>query len=399
MPLQVQSLATKFGTDVWVCFLCKHWDHGDRAWVSQCVNQSASYPTANLAIDALATAFYGKRHNESSIVAQAASKYSKALIALRQLLEQQTGSCSFDVLAATTALYRYEVVLCTSEEGWIQQAGGISKLIEVNGPQTFEKYPNKTILDANRFRVVCQAYWYRKRTFLEHPRWTELRSPQVGPDYHFRQLQDLYARLARLSEDINDIITGYRNGEDLVQYASEESSRLLEDLKAWSDVWIGKYKYGPSERFDTHSKRLYHDKSGPIFQSYLEHPNLRAAIGLNMCNAFRLTTLEWKHKLENPSWWAGDAHERAHEIPDGHKLATDMCRSLHLHLVEEGDGDLHEIFAFMYTIRSAYKMLPRHSREAQWITQGLAAIAHRSGLEVAQSLFDMYEPKWQVTEP
>ena len=209
------------------------------AWVDQCVNRLGTYSTASLAIDALATAFYGKRHREGSIVAQAATKYSKALIALRQALEEQTGSCSFDILAATTALYRYEVVLCTSEEGWIKHAGGISKLIELTGPKSFEEHPNSTILDANRFRVVCQAYWYRRRTFLEHPRWTASRSSQTGSDFHFQQLQDLYARLARLSEDINEIITNSHSGKDLIQNASEESVRLLEDLRSWSDTWKG----------------------------------------------------------------------------------------------------------------------------------------------------------------
>ena len=80
--------------------------------------------------------------------------------------------------------------------------------------------------------------------------------------------------------------------------------------------------------------------------------------------------------------------------PEAPKLAIDMCRSVHLHFDENEDGDLHEIFAFMYTIRSAYKMLPRHAREAQWITKDLAAIVDRSGLEVAHNIFDMYTPKW-----
>ena len=398
VPLLGNSTWLSSGKDVFICFLYNHWEREDIDWINYCTQTPEIYPAASLALDCLATAFYGKRHRQASIIIQASNKYGQALITLRKALQQQTTSCTFDILAASTALSRYETVICTSYRGWIQHAGGITRLIEISGPDAFHCYPNRAILNANRYRIIHQAYCHRVRTSLERREWTALKSHATDEKAHLSKLEDFYARLARLSEDVSLFLASHDVRKDHVQQTYKEAISLLQHLESWAISWRKVFDFGAHERFDISRKSNYNDEYGPVFDSYLEYPCLRAAIGLNVCRGLHLTTLEWKHKLDNPSWWAGEDHERAYQILDGRKLGLNICRSLHTHLSTEEGKEVHGMFAFLFAIRIAYKMFHRHSREAQWISRMLAKVADRSGFELAHNLLSMYSPNWQVLD-
>ena len=408
------SLIPTPGTNGFLCFLRKRWEREDREWIDRCLQSPDLYPAAMLALDCLATAFFGKRHRQASIIAQAGCKYGKALVALRNTLQRQGAACSFDILAASTTLYRYELILCTSYQGWIQHAGGISRLIELSGPGAFECYPNRAILDASRYRIIHEAYWHRVRTFLERPEWTALKSDGSDEKLHLLKLQDFYARLARLTEDVSFCLAGPDKTTDHVHQTSLEAIDLVQDLENWETLWTTTFSFAPQQIFDMSHKPIYSDEHGPIFPSYLEYPSLRAAMGSNTCKALHLTALEWHHKLQNPTWWAGANHENAHEIPQARDLAIDICRSVHIHLEkghtgddegeEEDDDDgggqqqasTRRVSAFLFAVRVAYKMFQLQSREARWATRVLDLVAERSGFELARNLHAGYSPKWPL---
>lgn len=77
---------------------------------------------------------------------------------LRNALETASGLNTFNVLAATTALYRYEQINFTTKDGWIHHAGGMSRIIQMSGPEAFRHFPNKAILDVNWYVIVLGAY-------------------------------------------------------------------------------------------------------------------------------------------------------------------------------------------------------------------------------------------------
>ena len=81
------SLIPTPGTNGFLCFLRKRWEREDREWIDHCLQSPDLYPAAMLALDCLATAFFGKRHRQASIIAQAGCKYGKALVALRNTLQ------------------------------------------------------------------------------------------------------------------------------------------------------------------------------------------------------------------------------------------------------------------------------------------------------------------------
>lgn len=80
----------------------------------------------------------------------------------------------------------------------MQHAGGISGLIELREPQLSQDYPDKAFLNANRYWIICEAYWNRKRIFLHFQ--AEDRT------LHLRKLEQYLARLTSLLEDITVLL-------------------------------------------------------------------------------------------------------------------------------------------------------------------------------------------------
>lgn len=80
-------------------------------WAKSCLSSAASY-TERIALNALATVFYGAAHGLQELKVNAARLYAKALSTLRTDLVDPNHAFSFGTIAATTALSMYEVSLC-----------------------------------------------------------------------------------------------------------------------------------------------------------------------------------------------------------------------------------------------------------------------------------------------
>ena len=380
--------------DVHLCYLRQSWTLEDELWISHSLADPKSYPTACLAIRTLATAYYGKRYRQPDIVLDANHSYGRALITLQSALLKQDKSCIFDILAASTALQRYEVIVYTTRTGWILHAGGIARAIELSGPKCFERNPNKAILDANAYHIIQEAYHRRRRTFLALQEWRNLRTISGDQDIHFDRLQDFYARLAGLTERVTCFVAD----QDSWQHREilDEANLLLEDLDMWVNHWTAAFRFRLVERRNTSSTQsIYNDAKGPVFGSSHHYSSPLAGIGANIYRAIKLTVLEWRHKLLNPSWWPGEDHERMSEIPDVHQLAVDICRTLNVHF-GEGGQDLCRVWYLLFCSVVAYKSLYRRSREARWITATLTDVGDRWGLELARNLTGRYSVKWRV---
>ena len=385
-----------YGGELYTSYLQRIWSPEDKIWIDYSLTDPNEYPTACLAIGALATALDGKRNRQPSIVNSAIQLYGRALAALRQTLLMQEGICIFDVLAASIALQRYEVIVYTTSTGWIQHTGGIARAIELSGPESFRIHPNRAILDANCYPIIQEAYHQRKQTFLALERWRNLRVHANDQQSHSDQLQDFYSRLAGLTEDVTSIITDPNSRSYCMILNSV--NRLLTDLDMWLYHWTTNFSFQHNEiRIGKGTYSTYNDKEGPIFDSFYDYPDPMAGIGVNIYRALKLTTLEWRYKLQHPSWWAGEDHERMSEIPDIQPLAKDICRTLHAHFESEDHGQIvRGVWYLLFCSMLAYKALHRRSREAQWITATIMDFGERYGLEVAKSLTSRYSVKWNA---
>ncbi|MCJ1306163.1 hypothetical protein MMC08_008981, partial [Hypocenomyce scalaris] len=367
-----------------ICYLRNFWTVEDEIWINFSLTDPISYPTACLAIGTLATAYYGKRNRQPEIVVCAIRNYGRALVALQRALLQSDNSCTFDILAASTALQRYEVIISTTSTGWIQHSGGVARAIELSGPECFTRNPNKAILDANSYRIIQEAYHHRRRTFLALEKWRNLRTNLDDQSVHFDRLQDLYARLPGLAEGVTSFLADQGSGRH--RKILDEANRLLADLETWVNHWIAEFNFRPVERFTSSTRSIYNDAKGPAFRSFLHYPSPLAGIGANIYRAIKLTTLEWRHKLQHPSWWAGEDHERMDEVPSIHQLAMDSCRTLNSHFSDGSGQEVCQVWYLLFCSLTAYKALYRRSREARWISAMLRNVGDRFGLELARNL-------------
>ena len=384
-----------YSGDSHLCFLKRFWTSGDEKWISYSLEDPTNYPTAFLAISTLALAYYGKRNRQPAIVVDANRKYGQTLHALQRTLLINYKSCTFDILASITALQRYEAIVYTTSAGWIQHAGGIARAIELRGPDCFEHYPNKSLLDANGYYIIQESYHYRKSTFLALEQWRHLRTDSGDREAHFDRLQDLYARLAGLAKSVTCFL------------ADQDSARsseilgvvnvLLADLTAWATHWIVVFNLRPVERSITSkTKSIYLDAKGPVFRSSFDYPSPLAGVGANAYMAIKLTVLMWRHKLQHPSWRPGEYHEGMNEIPGIHQLAVEICRTLSVHFSDESGDGIHHVWFLLFCSLCAYKGLDRRSRESQWITATLTDVGNRWGVELASNLIHSYSIKWKA---
>ena len=374
--------------DVHICFLQRYWEREDRSWIDECALKPELYPIAHLALQSFAAAFFSRRHRATD-VRDSHLKYAQALTALRTALQQDDVSSSFDIVAATTALYRYETIACTSRAAFIKHARGISKVTELSGPECFFEHPSRALLKANAPRIVHEAYYQRTQTFLAQERWRKPEHDTQTEDNNFTDLFDFCARLAGLSQLITSFLIRVSAENSDAWQLRRDLDRLLADLGSWHRSRTIAQGFTPTEVERTDLDVFYSDELGQVFESYLQYPTLRIAMSLNFYRALRITILEWTFKLDHPTWWAGEDRERMVEVPSIRSLATDIARSMHAHLPSQGGETDYEMFTLLFSARCACKPFHRRSREVRWIEKTLADFADTRGFELGRDLASM----------
>ena len=139
-------------------------------WVHEGCRQIGPWSLPHTSVKCLAAAYFGRMHKQPAILAYGAQLYGEALRLLNQNLEDAEQAYSLQILTSTMILQVYEFIGFTSNNGWIQHAGGIGRLIEVTsqlnsialianrfkmrGPWRHQTEPEKTILTRNRNPIV-----------------------------------------------------------------------------------------------------------------------------------------------------------------------------------------------------------------------------------------------------
>ncbi|KIV80597.1 hypothetical protein PV11_08088 [Exophiala sideris] len=387
--------ANKSSPDTYLCHLRGHINERDRPWIAYCLEHHGEQPIADIAIEALAAAFYRNRYHHKASADIAAIKYGQALTALRKALESHgDGQDLFDILATSSALNRYEIVVGTVSHNWIRHAGGISRLIEVAGPEHFRTYPNKLILESNRFRIIHEAYFHRRPTYLEKKEWTDLRSDLDPISAMFAKLEDAFCVLTRVASEISNFLKDSTAEPNQQREISAKLQRLIANLDIWEETWTNRFRCGAVPKTVKGDKKaFYTDDKGLVFQSSLQYPNQRAALGLNMYRSLKITALEWEYKLEH-SYPQSPPATIWDNIVEAQSLAGEICRSLHCHFDETDRWEVIAPFYLLFAAAVARRTFHPRSREAQWLCRLLNSVADRSGFEIARSIVNMHEHLW-----
>ena len=391
--------ANKSNPDTYLCHLRWQVNERDRPWIAYCLEHHGEYPIADIAIEALAAAFYRNRFHHKTSGDIATIKYGQALAALRMALESHgDGQDLFDILATSSALNRYEIVIGTMSHNWIRHASGISRLIELAGPEHFRTYPNKLILESNRFRIIHEAYFHRRPTYLEKKEWSDLRSELDPMSTMFVKLEDAFCVLARVTSEISNFLKDpiADLDPDRHQQISARLQRLLTNLDIWKETWTTRFKFGPvSKPLKGEKRAFYTDDKGLVFQSSLQYPNQKAALGLNMYRSLKITALEWEYKLEHSGCQTPSATDgKGGNVVEAQVLAGEICRSLHCHFDDTDKWEVLAPFHLLFAAAVARRTFHARSREAQWLCRLLNNVADRSGFEIARSIAKMHEHRW-----
>ena len=356
-----------------LCYLQPNWAAEDASWIIHSLKKETTYPIANLAIQTLASAAYGQWNRQTSVIAKAESLYAKALQALRMALSDNKRRCTFDALASISALQRYETLVFATSTGWIHHAGGVAHAIEVSSPEWFNRFPYKTILDANVYHVIHESQHHRKRPFLALEQWRYF--PTLDDEEgHFDHLQSLYARSAGVAASFASFIDDQSSETYLESLL--EADKLLKDLEIWITTWISCFNHHSVERLSSSSS----DTPGVfdrgyyfIFGSYLHYSSRLAGLGANIYRTIKITTLVYREYLQHYFWTPGEPHPELHKVSNIRQLALDICCTLHFHF---SGSNLYYVWFLLFSSSCAYRGLLHRSREAQWISVTLVETSH-----------------------
>ena len=105
-----------------------------KSWAAAGTNSSDPANVTTLSVRCLAATFFGRMRKDQRITKYGSMMYGKALTALNQDIRDPEKAFDHQVLTSTMVLEIYELIALTSNDGWLQHAGGIGRLIEVGFP-------------------------------------------------------------------------------------------------------------------------------------------------------------------------------------------------------------------------------------------------------------------------
>lgn len=149
-----------FRENIWVSYLADNLFPGggyaSDSWIISFIaadTTTVAYPTACC----LGAVMFARSRQESITTADmraGALYYGKALHQLNSNLQHPDLCMAPANLAASLLLGVYELAMFKDGSGWLQHAGGVSRLIEMRGPESHKTEPARTYLKINRVPIV-----------------------------------------------------------------------------------------------------------------------------------------------------------------------------------------------------------------------------------------------------
>ncbi|KAF2803651.1 uncharacterized protein BDZ99DRAFT_168467 [Mytilinidion resinicola] len=164
------------------------------------------------AVSSLATTYFGRMHGSNmQLLHQGRRLYGQAVHRLAlEICKPEEASLSQQVMLSALAFYYYEMVMNTSDIGWVEHVGGTGKLMEVRGPRRHQFAPDHDYFLYFRRTLIGQAFVTRTRTFLEREEWKTVpwaMQPNSKTTEHL--ILDVSANVPGLAEDMDRL---ERNG-------------------------------------------------------------------------------------------------------------------------------------------------------------------------------------------
>ena len=124
---------------------------------------------------ALAAVYFGKMYNHKAAYEKGSRLYVEALDQLRHSIVSPQMALKPETLASVLCLCIYENVALSEPLAWVRHYGGVSRLVEMRGPNCQRNDLEMEIFRVCRFMIILWHGIERTRCFLANPEWKSSR--------------------------------------------------------------------------------------------------------------------------------------------------------------------------------------------------------------------------------
>lgn len=109
-------------------------------------------------------------HKQPEYMARALKHYGVVLREMnKELLKHSQPSTG--LLKSAITLEIFQLLAFGSQTGWMKYAGGVGKLMQLLGPERFQKKEDRYLLEVNRVVIMMNSILSRQRCFLGEEKW------------------------------------------------------------------------------------------------------------------------------------------------------------------------------------------------------------------------------------
>ncbi|KAH8646880.1 hypothetical protein BX600DRAFT_390305 [Xylariales sp. PMI_506] len=189
---------------------------------------------------ALSTTYFGIEHQENRLVQSGLTKYGQALGAVSQALADPSTHKTYDLLLSIFIMSLFEFLIGEHENGWVNHARGIEKLLELRGPESMTSLSCLKIMDMFRAQLIFAAMILHDTTIFSRPEWKEI-PWSLHPERKdaMQLLLDIAAdgpQLLVLCDRI-DRATDVGLQMQILQELADKTRQLFSDLEQWNKNW------------------------------------------------------------------------------------------------------------------------------------------------------------------
>ena len=273
----------------------------------------------------------------------------------------------------------------------MKHAGGVGKLIELRGACSFQDPTERSMLEGNRVTIALECMVEKKRCFLEHSDWKTIPwATDPGSKTLNIALHDFLCDIPGLLEDETTLLNSDTDSFQLHESLSQKTVLCLKDLYEWRVAWQQEHPNFCQE-VPTSDK-----EENPLFRTVLHYSDLPCANAIAVYNAILLLLLGLASRVIGPAFDPSipalhlTQHLNYHPLyppdsaPRAEAIATEICRSVEYHLVN--DKSNIAAFCLLFPLRIAYLAFEPRAREAKWLREVMTNLADVSGFEISRSL-------------
>ncbi|KAF1989389.1 hypothetical protein K402DRAFT_452117 [Aulographum hederae CBS 113979] len=375
---------------------------------------------ACVAMKCLATAYFARMHGDIKTMAHATALYGEALPMLNDALRDTQRCFDHQTLSAAMALNLYETIAYTNALGWVEHAGGMSRLVELRGPHRHQEYPEHGLFLLSRQWIMLQATINRKRTFLETAEWQNIpwqKHPETKT--HLFELQTITCAASGCFADWNAMMRSADQGINVDSIHQDLKFRLLSktaDLIKW------RYNYEFSQAAEPIAFELpvnpltnptVDEENTPLFDSVLHFKNLKCAAAIALYNC-TLLLFRWTASVlgdrdvvdtalnSMPSYQRPPCNGPLivpHEGLQTEAIVRELCRTVDYHLLEAHSTlGVLSLAAPLRVCLLAMYLYHGPERQKRWLKSVLHRMADTSGFEICRRLCEVPVSKGKKEE-